>query len=269
MLLTDRFVYIHQPKTGGTFVTQSVVRLLEAHEPRSFLSRLFGRRTDDRVVDTSKHGTCGEIPESHRGLPVLASFRSPWSRYVSQYYYNPAWWRKHPAKHVDWDGIRLEFPTYPELSFADFVQLMNAHFERLEGSPLPPERRLGFQSRQFVRYFFRKPEESYRRLDDGAMEDRSFAKDMYPVKFLRQDRLNQDLHDSLVELGYDPADLGFILETGTVLPSLPRVQPRAEKHWSAHWTPELEEEIRLRERLLWRLFPEYEHFRDAPAESVE
>ena len=79
---------------------------------------------------------------------------------------------------------------------------------------------------------------------------------MHPVRFLRQGRLNQDLHDFLVETGYDPVDVEFIPGMGRVLPGGKGRTP--EQSWERYYTPELKELVRKRERLLMRLFPEFD-----------
>ncbi|HET6546091.1 MAG TPA: hypothetical protein VFG55_05010 [Rhodanobacteraceae bacterium] len=67
MIATDRFVFIHLHKSGGTFVNQCLLRFfpharrLGYHLPRS------------------------RIPASLAELPVLGFVRSPWSYYVSWY----------------------------------------------------------------------------------------------------------------------------------------------------------------------------------------
>ncbi|MEZ5460963.1 hypothetical protein [Dokdonella sp.] len=65
MIATDRFVFVHLHKSGGTFVNECLMRFFPGarrigyHLPRS----------------------C--IPQDKRSLPVLGFVRSPWSYYVS------------------------------------------------------------------------------------------------------------------------------------------------------------------------------------------
>ena len=72
MILTRHFVFLHVPKTGGTFVR----RLLEAHAP-----------ADWQVQILSMHPRATDIPPSHRHLPRLALIRNPFAWYVSWYYF--------------------------------------------------------------------------------------------------------------------------------------------------------------------------------------
>ena len=70
MILTKDFVFIHLPKTGGTFVR----RTLEQFAPASWDAEYF-----------EGHPTVEDIPPSHQGLPVIGMIRNPWSFYVSWY----------------------------------------------------------------------------------------------------------------------------------------------------------------------------------------
>ena len=70
MILTKDFVFIHLPKTGGTFVR----RTLEKFAPASWEAEYF-----------EGHPTVENIPASHQGLPVIGMIRNPWSFYVSWY----------------------------------------------------------------------------------------------------------------------------------------------------------------------------------------
>jgi len=69
MLVTDKFVFVHLPRTGGTFVSEVVrkffpsAREIGYHLPRALLPREF----------------------SH--LPVLGTVRNPWEFYVSWYHH--------------------------------------------------------------------------------------------------------------------------------------------------------------------------------------
>lgn len=72
MFLTQHFVFIHIPKTGGNFVRQ----VLEKHAPEGWEVQRF----DD-------HATHEQIPATHRGLPRLAMVRNPFSWHVSWFHF--------------------------------------------------------------------------------------------------------------------------------------------------------------------------------------
>ncbi|MGE3172362.1 MAG: hypothetical protein AB7O97_07020 [Planctomycetota bacterium] len=72
MILSDHFVFLHVPKTGGTFVR----RILERYAPKSW-----------NVVMGDDHANRDNIPASHAHLPILGFVRNPYSWYVSWYHF--------------------------------------------------------------------------------------------------------------------------------------------------------------------------------------
>ncbi|HEB55664.1 MAG TPA: hypothetical protein ENI98_05030 [Gammaproteobacteria bacterium] len=67
MVITDKFIFLHLHKSGGTFVND-------------FIGKFF---PSAQKVGYHLPGSC--IPEPYRHLPVLGIVRSPWSYYVSWY----------------------------------------------------------------------------------------------------------------------------------------------------------------------------------------
>ncbi len=207
MVLTDDFVYVHLPKSAGTFVTH-------------VLRRVYG----DRAIDVDKHGTCSDIPATHRGRPVFSTVRNPYERYVSQYRFG--WWRLHPESFCGEAAMREMFPHYPDLSFADYLELSNSLFPGcFQGRPtgfvnqrFSPERRLGWHTEQFVRFFFRRPQEVYAAIDESRLESGRYREDLLDVRFLHVEQINRELHDFLVDRGHPPSDVAFVLEAERVLP---------------------------------------------------
>jgi hypothetical protein len=244
MIFTPDFVFIHLTKTGGTFVTQ-------------MLSRLYG----DRFVDFNQHGTCNDVPEEHRGKPLVSTIRSPYDRYVSQYFYG--WWKVSSHEYCGEEAMREMFPHYPDISFGEFLQLANTKFMNCNfGKPtgyvndkFPPERRLGWQTEGFVRFFFHEPRRVYANLDEEAIESGSYVRDMYDLHFLRTHNLRQGLHDYLLGVGHSPEDLAFILTSKRIVPEDAFKRPE-KTPWQSQYTPELKEFVRTRERLIFRHFPE-------------
>lgn len=70
MFLTKHFVFLHFPKTGGSFVRT----LLSEHAP-----------ADWELQVLSLHPTIRDIPASHENLPVFGYVRNPFDWYVSWY----------------------------------------------------------------------------------------------------------------------------------------------------------------------------------------
>jgi hypothetical protein len=69
MLVTDKFVFVHLPRTGGTFVSEVIRKFFpSAHEIGYHLPREL-------------------LPREYFHLPVLGTVRNPWEFYVSWYHH--------------------------------------------------------------------------------------------------------------------------------------------------------------------------------------
>ena len=67
MIVSDRFIYIHLHKSGGSFVNEALMRFVPG-------ATMFGY-----------HLPRSRVPPAMRHLPVLGFVRNPWSYYVSWY----------------------------------------------------------------------------------------------------------------------------------------------------------------------------------------
>lgn len=69
MIVTDKFVFVHLPRTGGTFVTDMIMKFFpSAHE--------IGYHLPHEL-----------LPREYSHLPVLGTVRNPWEFYVSWYHH--------------------------------------------------------------------------------------------------------------------------------------------------------------------------------------
>src|SRR6267142_4537464 len=69
MLVTNKFVFGHLPRSGGTFVSEVIRKFFpSAHEIGHHLPRAL-------------------LPREYSHLPVLGTVRNPWEFYVSLYHY--------------------------------------------------------------------------------------------------------------------------------------------------------------------------------------
>lgn len=73
MILAGRFVVLHMPRTGGTWLHHLMTTLV----PRPYEARGY----------TPTHIGYLELPEGDRGKPALIMVRDPWSWYVSFYHH--------------------------------------------------------------------------------------------------------------------------------------------------------------------------------------
>ena len=70
MFVADAFVFLHVPKTGGTFVQRVIARHLRLEKVRG------------------RHSSYDGLTDEQRALPVLCGVRNPWDWYVSWYHHN-------------------------------------------------------------------------------------------------------------------------------------------------------------------------------------
>jgi len=114
VLITDRFVFVHVPKTGGDFIRRICLRHLPAE---SIVAH-----------QIAKHGPDTEIPAAYAALPRFALVRNPWDWHVSWYHYLMGAGR--PDEHRD--RVRAMNPWFVELSdgfTADFAATMRRLYD--------------------------------------------------------------------------------------------------------------------------------------------
>ena len=254
MLLADRFVYIHEPKTGGTFVSYALSQLhggLIDVRPSRFVGETirlrlptaafsFERRSRSGSPRTggsrygplynwNDHGTCSEIPRAFRARPIIATVRNPFQKYVSGYLFG--WWKRSeylPLYNRTMPDFAQRYSNFPELSFREYMELMHAAWTVPGNRGLYSGRGIGFQSERFIRFYFLVPwlrrgtthdiSSIVRRLDNEYIESRRYVPGLFDIRFLRTQRLNQELSGSLLELGYEPADVEFVESLKHVVP---------------------------------------------------
>jgi hypothetical protein len=82
MIVTDKFVFVHLPRSGGTFVSEVIKKFFpSAHEIGHHMPREL-------------------LPSEYSHLPVLGTVRNPWEFYVSLYHY--LWPKDAASKFVSW-----------------------------------------------------------------------------------------------------------------------------------------------------------------------
>lgn len=82
MIVTDKFVFVHFPRTGGTFITDVIAK----HFPSA---REIGYHLPRQL-----------LPIEYSHLPVLGVVRNPWEFYVSWYYH--VWPRDAATPFTSW-----------------------------------------------------------------------------------------------------------------------------------------------------------------------
>jgi hypothetical protein len=263
MILTNKFVVLNFPRTGSTFLRSGLRR---AHAPwwdawgffnaaprsssgfqelklpidRTFKAERLGRH--------SQHGRWEQIPPSHRHLPVVSIIRHPLDRTVSSYLHTD-WWQAPPA---DIDTLSHRFPTWPHLSFTEYLSFEDEFClpDVLKG--IQPKVEMGCHTAHFLRFFSRDPDSLLAGLTDERIQSGAVAADLPPIHWLRHDHLTDDLATFLSAMGYPKR----AIELARNHPRLNVSEARRNQSWREYFTPETEARTRPLERLIFQMFPE-------------
>jgi hypothetical protein len=169
------------------------------------------------------------------------------------------WWKKKKlyAYFSDAPAFTKRYPTFPKLTFEEYVRLVNDIPRGYFCSPWESDAGIGRQTREFLQYYARDPPAIFEHvvLRDGDPRELPPGS-MYDVHYLRTGRLNADLHEFLLGAGYDPADIAFVAEMARVLPG--GKGRSAEQAWQTYYTPALREKVRQKESMLLAMFPEFD-----------
>lgn len=261
MIITDRFVVLNMPKTGSTFVRTALRELRHAQlARRSPLARLLDRcgiamapkLRELRLPNirersghsTDQHGIWGQIPSRHRAKPVVSVVRNPYDRLLSLYGFR--WWVEHPP--LDEARLRGLFPTYPELTLEEFLEMRGLELREGWIPHIPLQAEVGPQTVRFIQMFFRDPEAVLRKLDDEYLKSDRFVDDMPEITFLRTENLNGDLHDFLLAQGHDAEEIEFIKTRARV-----HATRRRDDGGDPPWTENALRSVAHGERLLFRI----------------
>jgi hypothetical protein len=225
MLVTDNFVFLHIPRSGGTFVSEVIRKFFpSAHEigyhlPRSVLPRQF----------------------SH--LPVLGAVRNPWEFYVSWYQHQQASKRSGPLFSFISDNRTLDFveTTRNALNLGvngnldDFIQAFPEEFNYQDRhvSNLTRDVMRKIRGSGIAFYTFRFNEMF------GAADD---------IHFCRVESLRSDLMAFFETVGVASDALRSYVS------GLEKKNISEHRHYSTYYTPELAELVSIRDRPLIERF---------------
>jgi hypothetical protein len=280
VIFTDKFVYVDMPKTGGTFVRHVLGTIYRDEPPHTRIpaprSPAFSAPSPERgpsgssqTAIATKTGSVRQRPanleEQPQPGPVETRFNG---RYGEAVFWEggkhgvcwqiPSWERRKPLARFDEVASR-----FPNISFAEYVDLANHAFSQHPPLPVggaeaapPPRDDLGMYTLDFLNFYFRKPEEVYPILSDEYVSSGRYKENLFPLlRFIRTHRLNEELHQFVVEMGYRHEDVEFILGLG-------KIRPEEEHKMSpvqgTYFTAELKRIVREKERLIFALFPEFD-----------
>jgi hypothetical protein len=262
MLITDSFVYIHMSKTGGTFVTAMLERIYKTRTKPNFLkkirNKIFGA-PQPKMLNTFKHGTCSDIPSEYSHLPIFSTIRNPYDRYVSEFEFQK-------AKDMDpknWPTnmeVRKFFLENPDISFEEYVKWRCTHdlkpFQKAKkntekGYP-------GTQTRLLIQYYGKNPIKLFEKVVTTSISREEFLSECFDIKFIHMENLNTELVSVLEDFGLSRKSLDFIINQPKIRP--PKSQRSDEQKWEKYYTPELKEFVREKDRIFFKIFPEYDDY---------
>jgi len=228
MLVTDKFVFVHLPRSGGTFVSEVIRKFFpSAHEIGHHLPREL-------------------LPREYSHLPVLGTVRNPWEFYVSLYHYV---WPKYAASILgSW------MSENGSLGFIGSVQnLLNlgVNNERLDVliKMLPEQIDYDYDRRNIPNI----TKGTMRKVRGTGIGYYSFRFNHLfgnadDVSFCRVETLRQDLVNFFEEIGAATDELSdYLLQSD-------KKNISDHLHYSTYYTPELAELVLVRDRQLIKRF---------------
>lgn len=263
MVITDRFVYIHKPKTGGTFVTDAILNLYEGkwtifHHAWLATAKVlrYKNRFGNLWLTADKHGGCNNIPKSQLQKTIVSTIRNPFDYYVSQYEFG--WWKRKEwlRYYKTLEGFSTYEKNFPNLSFTQFMELMSLAFNPARHRDFYNPECLGRNTVEFVNDCFHEPEEVLSKLSHEYIGSAYYRADMYPVQFIFTHKLNQQLYEFLLQQGYPEESIHSIIAKKKVLPQ--GKGRKKEQAWEKYYTPELKVLVRKKDWMLFQLFSEFE-----------
>lgn len=269
MVITDNFVYIHKPKTGGTFVTNALLRLYEGkwnlylHAKLALLKSIHYRNHFGTLTFTAdKHGGCRNIPKRQLQKTIVSTIRNPFEYYVSQYEFG--WWKRKSWHNYykKLENFEKYSSSFPNLSFQQFMELMTLAFNMAPHENFNDPNALGRSTIEFINDCFYEPDKVIKKINETYLLSGDYKKDMFPVKFIFTHQLNQQLHDFLLTQGYPVESIEFIITKKKVLPQ--GKGRTKEQAWEKYYTPELMALVRKKDWFLFNLFPEFEDAKASP-----
>ena len=226
MIVTDKFVFVHLPRSGGTFVSKLIMKFFpSAHEIGHHLPR-------------------GLLPREYSHLPVLGTVRNPWEFYVSLYHYL---WPKDAASILaSWMsengrlGVTGSIRNLLNLGVNDerldvLIEMLPEHidYSRRHIPNLTKDAMRKVRGDGIGYYTFRF-NQMFGKTDD--------------VFFCRLETLKQDLVAFFEGIGAATDELrDYVLRSD-------KVNASDHLHYSTYYTPELAEIVSIRDRALIERF---------------
>ena len=226
MIVTDKFVFVHFPRTGGTFITDIIKRFFPAAQEIGYhLPRFL-------------------LPNEYSHLPVLGVVRNPWEFYVSWYHH--VWPRDAATPLHSWlsENGKQQFAgaTRNALNLGTDNDRLDALIEKL-----PDE--VDYRKRNIPNI----TKDALRKVRGTGVGYYTFRFNHLfgnpdQVYFCRQERLRADLIHFLERIGAASDDVrAHILESE-------KKNTAAHSYYSSYYTPELTDLVSIRDRAVIERF---------------
>lgn len=149
------------------------------------------------------------------------------------------------------------FPHFPNLSFDEFVDYLKVMVNLKSSFNFPhssifkncKDKKIGFQTRRFIRMFFYNPNEVFNKLSDDYVFSGAYKKDMPPITFLQQENLRNDLVQFLSQFEFTSKELDSIHLHKKV-----NVTKNQHPNRNELWTPKTLEYVKTYERYLFKFY---------------
>ena len=261
MIITDDFVMINFPKTGSTFA-RKMIQDIHCYNKYNFIEKFFYkikfvkkpffqiletpniRNSSNKYKFMDEHGIYKQVPEIHKHKRLMTIKRDVFSRYISMYEFKD--WQRAPW--LNEKELKVKFDNYPDISFHDFVTLIieNNQIERLPD--INKKLLIGPTTAQFILFYFKEPFKILNTIDEAYIQSDNYKNDMINITFLDQGKLNQELYDFLLSVGYKKNKIKFILEAQKINNSTPK-----GKTINDYFTKDLYDYISYHERFLLKI----------------
>ena len=243
MLITSDFVVINMPKTGSTFLRTVLTNIYRGSRPQAEFRELMLPHLEQPNRGRDQHGSVRQIPPEDATKLVVSIARNPADKMISAYEFR--FWQERPPL-----GMRVSrqmFPHFPDLTFSEYLQMAErSNSTRLEGgNPLG----LGPQTITFMQMYFNKPVSAVDCRSQSYFLEGAYRRDLPAIRFLRFERLRDDLAALLADYGFTSSELAPIFDTPKLNASKRKDDPETWRLASDFVQP--------REQMLYRMFADH------------
>lgn len=261
MIITDKFVMLNFPKTGSTFVRKVLKQIHSEKESQGYkkLIQILKFKKDlyfnnlwlPNIRDNTfrngqldEHGIYIQIPNEHKNKRIVSIRRNLFERYISLYEYKD-WqitWKEIPR-------IVNNFSNFPNLSFEEYMKI------NLEDNPFGYNKyvnkklNIGLSSAQFILFYFKEPFKTLQKINEHYINSNQYINDIADVHFLDQKKLNWELYNFLLKMGYRKSKIEFILTSEKVNISTP-----SNKSINDYYSQDLINLVKKKDYLLFKIF---------------